>query len=130
MDMQFAEVFRKPVLLLRCYRLSAKEQNLVFDQQITEAIDIVLRQFIGQVDAVDNGAERWGNTGTRYGHVGRLLWRLLALWSAMIACGLISTRAVPYIKSVTCPRAAQAARVCVTHARHPANRAAASAHLP
>jgi hypothetical protein len=73
MNVQLAEVSRKPALLLGGERLSAEEQNLVFDQQFTEALDRLLRQFFGEPDAIDNGSEGGGNALNGNGHGRRLL---------------------------------------------------------
>jgi hypothetical protein len=55
MYVQIAEARRKPALLLRTQGLLVKEQNLVFDQQFTQAIDGRLRQLLGQGNAVNDG---------------------------------------------------------------------------
>ena len=78
MDVQLAEVGRKPALLLRGQRLAAEEQDLVFDQQFAEAVDGWRRQFIGQPDTLDDRAQRGGNAGNRDGHGTRLRrWLML-----------------------------------------------------
>ena len=68
MNVQLAEVLGEPALLLRGDRLAAEEQDLVFDQQFTEALDILLRQVVGQPDAIDDGAKCRGHARSRNSH--------------------------------------------------------------
>jgi hypothetical protein len=69
MHVELAEVFRKPALLVRGERLTPEEQNLVFDQQFTEAVDGLPRQFFGECDALDNGAQGGGQAGNGDCHI-------------------------------------------------------------
>ena len=64
---KLAEARRKAALLLGSERLAAKEQDLMLDQQFAEAVDGLLRQFIGEPDALDDGAKGRGQPGD--GHV-------------------------------------------------------------
>ena len=63
-----AEALREPALLLRGDRLAAEEQDLVFYQQFTKALDILLRQVIGQPDAIHDGDKCGGLAGSRNSH--------------------------------------------------------------
>ena len=49
MNVQLAKVPCKPALLLRRERLAAEKQDLVFHQQLTETVDRLLRQFLGDM---------------------------------------------------------------------------------
>src|SRR5271170_351679 len=68
MYVQGAEPIRKSALLLRSDGLIAKKQDLVFDQQFTEAVNSGLRQLIGEFDALHNCAEGRGQAGCGDGH--------------------------------------------------------------
>src|ERR1700722_18001566 len=77
-DVQWPEVLRKPALLLRGQRLAAEQQDLVFHQQFTQAIDSRLRQFIGEADALHHGAQGGGNARNIEADGARLLrWPML-----------------------------------------------------
>jgi hypothetical protein len=56
MYVKIAEAPCEPALLLGSDRLLAKEQDLVLHQQFVETIDRLLRQLIGERDAIDDGA--------------------------------------------------------------------------
>ena len=78
---KLAEVFCKPALLLRGERLTPEEQDLVFDQQFTEAVDGRRRQFFRERDAPNFGAKRGGQAGNGNGH------------GAIMPCGPTQARA-------------------------------------
>src|SRR5258708_39413564 len=83
MNVEFAEVLCKSALLLRGERLPPEKQDLVFDQQFTEAVDGLPRQFVGERDAVNDGAEGGSQASNSDGHGDRLI-RCLEAGSAEV----------------------------------------------
>src|ERR1700690_4412029 len=71
MDVQLTEVGRESALLLRRDRLAAKKQDLMLDHQFAETVDGFLRQFLGELDALDDGAEGGSKSRNGDGHGGR-----------------------------------------------------------
>jgi hypothetical protein len=75
MDVKLAKTSREAALLLRREGLPAEEKDLVFDQQFTEAVDGILRQLLGERDALDDGAQGGGQAGDGDGHgAGIMTW--------------------------------------------------------
>jgi hypothetical protein len=68
MNVKLAEVPCKSGLLLGGQWLPAKEQNLMFDQQLAQAIDARLRQFAAEVDIINDGAKCRGYAGNSEVH--------------------------------------------------------------